>query len=504
MNPESSKINSEEYTIAGDGFVARPGTPLSSRAEGAEGIEFRPDNTETVTTEESAESFHENNEEQTNTETVSEVPPKTSKTTLSEKVANKISSGITEVQKKVDSVKNKVQNISDQGKKIAANYRDTKDYLKSLKINIGTIRNDKDFLAFLEKSEFTNIDWEKGDQDSKIRETYVHFERYRDTVKTYTELFDKKIIQIDAKLGSTKEKIEESLFKMSKENPDELRKLEKQIRIAQESEIAIIAQQSKIDVYRSKGGKEGLETKIDTLQKAKSWQSLVLRSLGKDTLFGWGEEYSNAYKRAGKNYGVSRKEDIQKAIENSKDEINTIDKAEKAKSKIQKKYAEQRQAVFNKNDIAKLIHAEIQKNIGKKLNDINRYNRVPKNFEEFKSTQKMIVEAQNQFTEGVNSADMGTMSASELKKYQFDMEAQLDGVLEKFLKSEIERTSQDNLSDQILKHIKQAEFAGISKTDAMRRVYNTFVKIKEKMEEKKDSKATELSRVLANSRVEFV
>lgn len=365
-------------------------------------------------------------------------------------------------------------------------YNEASETVKALKVDLNDASKDEKFTNFL-KDTNQNYDWKIDKQD--VRKSYVVYKRSQKIKEEMGNLFAKKYESFNSDKERISDDIAKEIIRLVKENPQELKRIEKSINSCAAEHERTKVYQDIIDKHDYAGGKEGLNDKLETLEKAKSFKKVIYKLIPS---LGIGKDNALAYENANRQYGIEDKEDIKKEIKNLKESLKTIKGAEKKKSVIQDKFAKKRSKVMYENSIAKFVHSEMEHAINYQFGKVDQIG--PVRSVDYGDSLAAVDKYKQEF--GLNS-DAGKRKFSKLfKKSKANPENNAHNFSEKevdelrnILVEEmgkaistevlviIQSKEKTELEQQLDNYIKKAEFAGMTKKQSVKKVYESFVKI---------------------------
>ncbi len=381
---------------------------------------------------------------------------------------------------------------------IKRNINQVKDRWKGGRLDFDKVKNDPKFDQFLKDTEQTP-DWTKD--KTEIRDAYVNFERTQKVTERYQLLFENKLKNLAPDNKEIKNEIAASLIELAKNNPEELRKMEKLVTQVMRNEVMIGRQQDQIDAYKSKGGKEGINEKITTLQKANSKFGNFLM------FFRAGDKYKLAKEKARIMYGMEKPEQIKDELKKLNADVQNISKLEKAKANTKNKFSKARAQIYLNNGTAKQVQEKIAQVMDKKLANIGP----TANLEKAQDLKKDLTELRKQFL-----SERGIEKKKDIEDEDYWMDEEfdfikmtpaefdnMDRMMDEYIKESIDekfaelvnKTPPNKLEEEIQKYFKQAEFAGMTALESRKKIYEALVKVKETFPAK-DDKTSMLSKVL--------
>ncbi len=405
------------------------------------------------------------------------------------------------------------QNVRQKVEKLA---RGVRNKVEGLGVDIDQVRDNTEFHRFLQDTHEPAIDWESGEDNARARESFRRFERANRITESYGKLFENRLKGLVESSADAKAEIRASILEMAEDNPDELRRLEKQLERVAKSEQLIQQKQEQIDLHKSKGGAEGLAEKVDTLKKARSWRRVAAQYTGAYRFLGLGEQFIDAHEKSKKEYGLETRQQMKVGIEESQKDLNEITSAEQAKIKIRSKYSKARAEVFLENDTAKDVHRQVNSEIRDQIDmfgDIDNLNK-----DQLDEAAKLVERLREQFvregrrertgkmarvldSDPERNVPFGDVTPAQLDKYEKEINARITVIVERRAAEIIAEHSNDDLIAQVDLYVKKAQFAGKTPREASREVYQAFVKLKNKLNPN-DRKRSALS--LGLSRLRYV
>lgn len=395
-----------------------------------------------------------------------------------------------------------VKKVYEEGKEMAGK---AKDKVLSLNVDLDSARQDKNFEWFL-RDTGKKFHWEKDQAD--IKEAYVVYERAVKITEKYQNLFEDKLKGIAKPNSEISAEIQQHIRELAKNDPESLRKLEKQIDQVSRSEKMISDKQKEIDVYQKDGGKEGLEEKISTLKKAKSINR-VFYQLANKVNSDWGKDKVLAYKKAQQEYGLSDRKKMVEEIKVAQLSLKGIKKLENSKTDIKSRFSKHRSEVFLDNETAKRVHAKVKKQIETRFANAMTTN----NIDELKDLKKVVGEVRTQFAAEGRKENTGVekyifkddefkdveflgVSKQDLDKIESFFDKKIEDMMKVKFEKLVQHSSIDRLEDNVTQYFKQTEFAGMNRAESAKKVYEMFYAIKEKLG-KKSNVAIKLSMILS-------
>ncbi len=206
---------------------------------------------------------------------------------------------------------------------------------------------------------------------------------------------------------------------------------------------------------------------------------------------GLASEYMLASESAKKNYNLGSNKEIKAEISVLKRGIKGIKKLEDAQTEIRNKFAFQRAQLFIESDSARDIHKRLEDVINQKFAELSSSTKLSSAKELHKAQRVLRKEFENEgsivrtgikkriLNDTPNRApEIAGRDTTDLLTDELNSEFEVEQRVVQRLKSLIENSSSDQLSDRVDKYLKEQQFAGVTPKKSAERVWGALNQVR--------------------------
>ncbi len=412
-----------------------------------------------------------------------------------DEIKDKITEKVDPLKEKATAVADAYRGVKTGAKEIVGRVKDTamlaRDKAAATRVDIEEAKNDLQFAEFLSKSG-KDLDWDA--EQWQVREAYVQYERTKHVTDKIGSLFTEKLQNVVGDSPEVRSLISDHLIELANTNPSELIKLERYANAVSESQKQILEKQAEIDKlagdFAGDSSREAMQDKLTTLKKSKSIKGRILQKIDK---VGLANEYMLASESARKNYNLGSRREITAEIKQLRKGIKGIKKLEDAQTEIRNKFAFERAQLFLDSDSAKDIHSRLEAIINQKFAELSATPSLGNTKRLHKAHRALRTEFENEgsivrtgigkriLNDSLNSpTEIVGRSTRDLLADENYLEGEIEERVVRRLKTLVENSSNDQLSDEVDKYFKKQQFAGASPKKSAEKVWGALNQVRDR------------------------